>query len=243
MFRYLLGQLVEPYQISRVKTLIPFSHRVSKLLRLEFFGLNGIDRKVDSILNKCSGYYVELGANDGVNQSNTLFFERFKNWNGVLIEPHPQTFERLKRNRSNRNFFKNAACVSSDFDQNIVEMAFSHLMTTTLEVETDLEDQITHAQKGSRFWRGRVYNFFAPALTLSEILDEAKAPNRIDFLSLDVEGAELEVLKGLDHKKYRFDLICIESRDYFRVNEYLIKYDYRLLSKISSHDYLFKDCS
>jgi FkbM family methyltransferase len=243
MFRNFLGRFVEPYQISRIKTLIPFSHRVSKFLRLEFFGLNGIDRKVDSILNKCSGFYVELGANDGVNQSNTLFFERFKNWNGVLIEPHPQTFERLKRNRSDRNFFKHAACVSSEFERNSVEMAFSHLMTTTLEVETDLEDQNMHAQKGSRFWRGQVYNFFAPALTLSEILDEAKAPYRIDFLSLDVEGAELEVLKGLDHKKYRFGLICIESRDYLRINEYLMTYEYHLLMKISSHDYLFKDCS
>ena len=176
----------------------------------------------------------------GLTNQIRFFFERYKDWRGVLIEPHLQTFERLVKNKSNMNFFKHAACVGTEFDGSSVELAFSHLMTTTLGIETDLTDQEKHAQDGAKFWHGQVYNFFAPALTLTAILDEANAPRFIDFLSLDVEGAELEVLKGLDHDRYRFGLICIESRNYFRINQYLTKHDYQLLSKISSHDYLFK---
>ena len=243
MIRNFVSYFLNPHQISRIKILIPLNRKIASFLGLEYFALNGIDRKLDSILNKSSGFYVELGANDGVNQSNTLFFERYKDWRGVLIEPHLQTFERLVKNRSNRNFFKHAACVGTEFDGSSVELAFSHLMTTTLGIETDLADQEMHAQDGAKFWHGQVYNFFAPAQTLTAILDEANAPRFIDFLSLDVEGAELEVLKGIDHKRYRIGLICIESRDFLRINDYLSMNNYRLISKISVHDYLYKDCS
>jgi hypothetical protein len=62
-------------------------------------------------------------------------------------------------------------------------------------------------------------------------------------LSLDVEGGEIEVLKGVDHEKYRFKWILVESRDEKRISEYLEAQGYSFHSKLTGHDYLFINSS
>ncbi len=60
------------------------------------------------------------------------------------------------------------------------------------------------------------------------------------FFSLDVEGVELEVLQGINHKIYKFKYLLIEIRDFKSINSFLIKKNYILLSKLTKKDYLFK---
>ncbi len=57
---------------------------------------------------------------------------------------------------------------------------------------------------------------------------------------IDVEGAEIEVLKGINHNKYRFNYICVESRDIDKISIYLNAYGYILIEKLTHHDSLFK---
>ena len=73
--------------------------------KIGYFGLDKIDRFLEEYIPQKNGYFVELGANDGVSQSNTLFLERYKNFKGVLIEPFPMNYEKCKLNRSDNNFF------------------------------------------------------------------------------------------------------------------------------------------
>ena len=75
---------------------------------------------------------------------------------------------------------------------------------------------------------------------MNDILKASSAPQNIDFLSLDVEGAELEVLKGIDYNKYHFKYILVECRDINRLETFLNKTGYRLIDKLSHNDYLFK---
>ena len=75
---------------------------------------------------------------------------------------------------------------------------------------------------------------------MTKILDEAEAPNKIDFLSLDVEGAELAVLSGINFKKYNFKYMLVECRKKNDIKNYLQKHGYKLVEKLSHHDYLFK---
>ena len=114
-------------------------------------------------------------------------------------------------------------------------------MTTTLGIESDILDPVIHAKDGSKFWGGDSFRFFAHAKTLNTILDDAGSPTSINFLSLDVEGVELEVLRGVDHLKYRFQYLCIESRSFETLNEYLELNGYRYIKSLSPLDYLFKD--
>ena len=87
-FRNVLRDLFIPpliYKILRNK-------KISK-----YQGLHGLDQRLQKYLNYKNGFYVELGANNGVLQSNTLFFEKFKGWTGVLVEPVLHNFFECKK--------------------------------------------------------------------------------------------------------------------------------------------------
>ena len=86
-----------------------------------------------------------------------------------------------------------------------------------------------------------MFEFDAVARTLQSLLIEAGSPHEIDFLSLDVEGTEFEVLKGIDHEVFRFKFMLIECRDFSRIQNYLGKQGYRFVDKLAEHDYLFAD--
>lgn len=189
-----------------------------------------------------NGFYIELGANDGINQSNTYYFEKYKNWKGVLIEPIPHQFIACNQNRSLKNTIVCNACVSSEFNETFVEIAYSNLMSTAIGIESDVKNPSEHALRGKEFIKNQpIFTFGAMAKTLTRILDENKAPKIIDFLSLDVEGVELEVLKGLDLNKYQLKYMCIELRNFEIVEDYLQNFGYSLVEKLSPLDYLFKN--
>jgi len=85
-----------------------------------------------------------------------------------------------------------------------------------------------------------VFSFGSIAVTLNYFLEKANAPSVIDFISLDVEGAELEVLKGINFEQFSFKYMLIELRDLERVESFLKNHNYVLEKQLSVHDYLFK---
>lgn len=208
----------------------------------EGFGLDGLDLRLINSINTTPSYYIEIGANDGVSQSNTLLLELLHGWQGLLIEPIPSTFKRLKRNRSSRrNFLLKAACKSEETTGDVVKLLYSNLMTVSLGLDSDIPDPAAHALKGQKYlgYKGVVYEESAPAVTLTQALNIADAPREIGLLSLDVEGVELEVLRGLDFGAYSVEWILVEARDLRRVRDYLSSRGYTLQAKLSDHDYLF----
>ena len=218
----------------------PNSKTVAIILNYRYFGLNEIDRKLRRFLPNRDGFFIELGANDGLKQSNTKYFELFRGWSGILIEPDPKNYSLLRHNRSEKSEFFNAACVSFDFPEAEIAMMYSDLMTSPLEGRNEIPNARAHAKLGEEFWGGESYEFLAPARTLNSILKEAHAPSNIELLSLDVEGAELEVLLGLNFSQYSFDYLLIESRDILSLEELLGLNGYILIDKFSEHDFLFR---
>jgi FkbM family methyltransferase len=212
-----------------------------RITKIGYYGLNKIDFRVEPYINKRNGYFIELGANDGIKQSNTLFCEKYLGFTGLLIEPHPGNFASCIQNRSKRNTFVNAACVGFEYESETIEMVFADLMTTPLEGRSELADPMKHALNGIQYMTKPENSIFlAKARTLNSILQEVNAPCKIDFLSLDVEGAELEVLLGIDYENYTFGIICIESRNIDLIANFLSKRGYKLTEKISHHDYIFQ---
>jgi FkbM family methyltransferase len=210
-------------------------------IKKKSFSLNYLDKKMLTYLNYNNGYFIELGANNGIDQSNTLFFEKFKNWKGILIEPIPHKYLECLKNRSNKNSIYCNACVSFDYKNKFVEMMYSNLMTTAL-MEKYNSKQVNHAIIGKKFLDKFEKNFIfgARATTLNDLMVKSKSPKLIDLLSLDVEGTELSVLKGINYKMYSFKYILIETKQFNKIKNFLIKKNYLFLKKLSHHDYLFK---
>ena len=201
--------------------------------------LTGLRRNLLHEIDTSPNYYVEIGANDGVAQTNTLALETFFGWRGLLIEPINSVYEKLAKNRSRRrNTLLRAACVSSRFPDATVELVYSNLMSVAIGLDSDVSDPFAHADSGRYQLRAEdpVRVESAPAMTMTRALELAGAPDRIGLLSLDVEGAELEVLKGIDFDKYRFDWMLIECRDLGRLETFLRNHGYVLQKDLSTHD-------
>lgn len=224
-----------------IKVAISKNRLLAVITGSKYWGLNHLDKKLIAVIGDKPGYFVELGANDGISQSNTKHLEMFHGWRGVLVEPYPGNFIKLSKTRARSNHIENAACVSFEFGKAEMELIYSNLMTTPMDGSSDVENRKLHAESGKKWLRGTdtVQAFSVRARTLNAILVEAMAPEVIDLLSLDVEGGEIEVLKGIDHSKYRFKWILVEARDEKRITEFLEGKGYRLHSKLSAHDYLF----
>lgn len=205
------------------------------------FGLNGLDQLVARSIAKERGFFVELGANDGVAQSNTLMLEIVFGWRGVLVEPVSESFRKLQRNRNpRRNFLANVACVSFSFEQPHVSLALSDLMSSPLISSSDIGDVRAHVLGNNADLGGPVPTELVKAKTLTSVLEDAGAPSEIDFLSLDVEGGELEVLEGIDFSSYRIEWILVESRSPIVVSNFLSARGYELVSQPTHHDFLFR---
>ena len=198
--------------------------------------LNGIDKKLEKYLKKKNGFYIEMGANDGITQSNTYFLEKKYNWRGLLVEPS-EKFKMLKKQRSNFNIFSNAACCSFKKKNSLIKFSYYNLMTLALNLSSDvnkkkhINDAKSHTDKQ--------YEFEKKGVPLNDLLSKNKVQKLIDFFSLDVEGAELEVLKGIDHSKYKFKFLLVEVRNFNRINNFLKNKNYKLIRKLSKKDYLY----
>src|SRR5262245_53916520 len=81
--------------------------------RYSHVALNDLDRKLARYLDYHDGFFVEAGANDGIRQSNTYWFERFRGWRGILVEGVPELVAAARRNRPGARVFE-AALVAND---------------------------------------------------------------------------------------------------------------------------------
>ena len=189
----------------------------------KFNALNSLDKKMLEFINYENGYFIECGANDGVDQSNTWYFEKILNWSGILIEPLNKQFQELKKNRSKKNKFFNLALCSSEAE-NILLMEDNDLQSKSI-IDSSKTVKSNFESVNSQ--------------TLTKVLDEISAPDLIDFFSLDVEGFEHQVIKGINFDKYNFKYFLIETKNDEVIN-FLINKNYILIKKFSFHDLLFK---
>ena len=191
-----------------------------------FNGYENLDKKMLKYINYSDGFYIECGANDGVNQSNTWYYEKKLNWKGLLIEPIDDIYKELKKNRSDKNFFFNTALKSFTNKKNQIFLNYDKNDSLTTTSGNDYKDREIKR---------------VSANNLNELLVSINSPKIIDFFSLDVEGDEFEVLGGINFKKYSFKFILIESKSINKLKIFLKNYNYKYVEKLSNgNDYLFK---
>jgi len=178
---------------------------------------------------KRNGFFVEFGATDGVELSNTFILEKKFDWTGILCEPGQIWHKELERNR---NCFIDTRCVWSESDELI---DFAEASTAWLSTVVDFQDSDLHSDA-----RANSLVYQVKTVSLRDLLRTYNAPFEIDFLSIDTEGSEFSILRDFDFGEYRFNLICVEhnytsSRD--RLFDLLVSKGYkRVYTELSKFD-------
>ncbi len=169
-------------------------------------GAHGIDDRLEAYLDLDEGFFVEAGANDGVNFSNTYYLEKARSWTGVLVEGIPELYRACVRHRPRSRVF-NCALVPPELEGEGVTMHYSNLQSV---VSGALPYE--HVEAGLRSQGEETYDVTVPGRTLSSVLDEVRPP-RFDLLVLDVEGYEADVLGGLDIARHTPRFALVEALD------------------------------
>jgi FkbM family methyltransferase len=196
------------------------------------------DKFVDDYLNhKENGFYIEIGAHDGISGSNTLFFEEFRNWSGICIEPGPEEFKRLNENRKSTNI---NACVSDyDGESEYTYIEGYSMMLSGLSESYNLPHQ-NRINSEVLNHGGKINKLKMPVFKLQTILDDLKVVD-VDYCSIDTEGSEFNIVKSIDFDKTNIKIFSIENNyGDNQIKEYLESKGYTLYKKLQWDDIFIK---
>ena len=206
-------------------------------------------------LNYNNGFFIEVGANDGIQQSNTLRLEKDLGWKGILIEPSFESYINCIKNRKDSLVLNIALTSFSDYQKRQFQYG---------DFNGSLMSSLINKKTGFNFL-DNLKNILI-SLKNNNLVPVRQAPlqlifdqlifQKVDFLSLDVEGYELEVLHGINFETFRPKYIAIEVRNHHKekIFDYLFKKQYRFLECLTNfsltnsprwdgthQDYLFID--
>jgi FkbM family methyltransferase len=148
---------------------------------------------------KQNGYFVEFGATNGLSLSNSYLLEKSYGWNGILAEPAPIWHRELERNRAVEIDHR---CVWTKSGETLHFNQTHHAELSTI---SDFASSDFHAASRASF-----DPFEVRTISLCDLLTEHNAPKKIDYLSVDTEGSEFEILSAFDFAKYDVSVITVE---------------------------------
>jgi FkbM family methyltransferase len=149
---------------------------------------------------KREGFFVEFGATDGISLSNTYMLETEFSWKGILAEPARIWHDSLRENRPNAKI--DTSCV---WRVSNIEIDFREVYQPELSTVSSFSslDHLGKARKTGKTYKVR-------SISLVDLLEKHNAPEYIDYLSIDTEGTEFEILREFNFQKYSFGVISVE---------------------------------
>ena len=187
-FMLLLRQIEDKQKSNYIDNLI-----LSKAqLRQDLFVLSELEFKKN-------GYFVDFGATNGFDISNSYLLETKFNWKGILAEPSKRWHSELKKNRKVNI---NTDCLWSETGK---ELIFNETDDGELSTVDELSSSDQHK---NRRLKGKRYK--VNTISLKDLLIKYDAPKLIDYLSIDTEGSEFEILKNFDFDNFKFRVITCE---------------------------------
>ena len=155
---------------------------------------------------RTDGFFLDVGAHEPKTGSQTWLLES-KGWQGLLIEPLPDLADRLRAERRGSRVFQ-VACGAPGHPGTVeFHEAAAREHSGLARYASDAADEYVRVHR-------------VPMLTLDEIIEQAHCP-AVDFVSIDVEGAELDVLRGFDLARHRPSLVLLEDH-LFNVKSHLL---------------------
>ena len=197
-------------------------------------------KNLNNLFNKKNGKYIEIGGFDGYFESPTYSLYSIDSWRGVLIEPNSEMFNYLKYYRP-KDEYVNCACSSFEESNKKEDIKFLDLHHSGEIYLSDSKlDNWALNEKKSRNIKPRKVKL----KNLTEIIKNSNLlkDGVIDLIVIDVEGYELNILKGIDFSTIKIKYFLIESRsiDHFKeIRHFLKKHNFEYLTNTCSFDYLY----
>ena len=212
------------------QSLIPFLKCLKNYNGKSYFSETGEDLALSQIFKEPFGHYLDIGAQHPIFGSNTYFFYR-KGWSGIAIEPQ-ERFNVLWKIFRRRDKFFNLLIGNSNLPVEFAE--FENSLLSSADQDTILK----HINNG----KIPDYKTFQP-VSLSSLLAKKIEPEDPFFISIDVEGMELKVLKGIDFNIFNFKYLlveCVSNEKYLKISSFLFKKKYIHIDSLTPWDHLFK---
>jgi FkbM family methyltransferase len=206
---------------------------------MEFYSQYGQDKWLldNYFSNKKDGFFLEIGADDGIDKSNTKFYEEL-GWKGLCIEPSPTRFKKLANNRN--CYCENIAISTTAGSVEFMDIAGYGKGLSGIVSKYDtrhvsrIQQELTHPDnKGHEI-------ITVETTTLSTLLEKYNMFN-IDFCTIDTEGGELDILKTIDFDKYSIDILVIENNyNDIDIKTYLESVGYKFETRLVIDDVYVK---
>lgn len=187
------------------------------------------------------GFFVDVGAHDGITINNSLYFEKNNNWKGINIEPIKEVYDKLTMNRPkciNLNLAINDYEGESEF---ICNSGYTEMLSG-LKEHFDPR-HLNRLNSENIYYGGDTKIIRVPVKRLENIFAEYNI-SRVHYLSIDTEGAEFPVIKSIDFNKVFIDVIGFEN-NYEDASVNIIKYleekGYKILKKYTDIFMIHKD--
>ncbi len=148
---------------------------------------------------KTNGFFVEFGATNGINLSNTYLLEKNYGWKGILAEPAKVWMTQLQKNR---NCFIDDKCVWTNSGNRLIFDEVSNPEFSTISEYVDTDFNATTRNKKN--------TYEVQTISLIGLLKKYNAPLEIDYLSVDTEGSEFDILNAFDFSAYKIKIITVE---------------------------------
>lgn len=183
--------------------------------------------------DKNDGVFVDIGAHNGITLSNSYFFEKVLGWWGICVEPLPAVFDQLNQNRDCvclnccvANFSGTSEFLQiSGYSEMLSGLVDSYDSRHLKRIENELKSRGGFSEK-----------IQVESRKLQDIVDEYQI-SKIDFLSIDTEGSELEILRSINFDNVFIDVITIENNySDDRIYQFLTKKGFMLVKKLGADE-------
>lgn len=184
---------------------------------------------------KKKGFFVEFGATDGVLLSNTYLLEKEFGWRGICAEPNPKFLKQLKKNR---NCHISNACIAGVSGKEV-----EFILADVYGGIADHANSDSHADKRQAY-AVRGDHITLITTSLNDFLIQHKAPRSIDYLSIDTEGSEFEILSAFPFKKWKIKLLTVEHNytpQRHQIRQLLQSYGYECIEQQFDDWYVLKN--
>ena len=193
--------------------------------------------------NKFDKTFLEFGATNGLDLSNTFMLESSFGWKGVLSEPSPQWHTSLKVNRKNSNIITKCIWTESNKKLDFFESDAGELSTLSNYLENDIKSMPGNTRLRKK--NGKLIK--VETISLNDVIKnyfQNKAPS---YISIDTEGSEFEILSFFDFKKFKPVVFTIEhnfTKSQIEIDNLMFSKNYiRVFKEITAFDawYVFKE--